>query len=202
MLENVVYFSGPSGNGKTGLIQNLVDRNSLFLPGNPEKLNRLKHTRDKMRKFPSYFEYAIAKIDERVGNARFHATMELQHPGTVILGDRSVHDTTVYIRAGVLYGWLTPPQVNELLVYQKEKHPLELMPQKTVFLDFPLPELMAHLKRRWKMEGKGERESEEYLSIDIGLFRKHFGTLDNVLRITEKKEENIDVIESWIREIC
>ena len=87
MLERVVYFSGPSGNGKTTLIRELLRRNADFVAGNPEKLDREQHVRDKRRKFPSYAEYLKAKIDERYAHAVHHAELERRNPGCVILAD-------------------------------------------------------------------------------------------------------------------
>jgi deoxyadenosine/deoxycytidine kinase len=202
-LARVVYFSGPSGTGKTTLIKHLIEQfPGKYIPGNPEKLDRETHVRDKMRKFSTIYDYAIDKIQQRLKEAEYHDILSENNPSAIILGDRCICDTESYILAAEKNKDLTEKEVKSLIEYQAKIHPEHLVPNHVVFLDSSVDDIIKYLSMRATVEGKGTENMErQYLEFVSESFRNHFSTKrKDAFRLLVPDSEATKKINSWIKE--
>jgi deoxyadenosine/deoxycytidine kinase len=204
MLERTVYFSGPSGTGKTHLIAELIRYNPLYICGNPDKLDRVNHLRDKAyseKKYSRTFQYGLGKIEERVREARNHRELESLNPDKIILGDRCMHDTIAYINAALRYGDLDEEEAEVLLGANKESYNPEILPKHIILVSFSFEEIKRYLRERWKTEGVGFREDDDrYLKIVSRCFDEHFGGLELLRRISCPQEIDVKNLDILIRQ--
>ncbi len=192
MPENVVYFSGAHGSGKSTLISKLIE-------GGPEKFALGEEVTIPHSDNP--FEREKIRIARYYLQAFSEKRYALQHPDRALLCDRGVLDCFGYMAGFVKLGWATDEEFRELKHLYESMFPPELRPHSVVFCDPPLDVLIRNIKKRWETKEKKWREADfEYLdAVRIGcqeFFRTYEG---NVLHIaTTDLAERVQQFSEWI----
>src|SRR3989344_4030522 len=194
--DNIVYFSGPHGSGKSTLINTLMDlQPDRFVRRikleTPKETDTYERTKIKLVRyyFQTFRENEIAQ----------------QNPNKIVLCDRSVIDFHGYVAGFIKIGWITEAQYQGLLQAYELFFPPERRPKNIVFIDPPLDFMIANIKRRWETEPKKWREDEFYYLAAVRIaFQEFIKSYDgNVLDLQAVDlDERVKQCSEWFDKIC
>jgi thymidylate kinase len=151
-MNNIVYFAGVHGSGKSTLIKRLAEDDRHFFSYEKLEIPKAEGVveRNNIRLCRSYLQQFYQQ----------HAAAAA--PDKVLLCDRSWLDTAAYTRGFSSLGWFTPEQSEkeralETLLFNNS------LPGKLVWVNPPYDWCHANLAKRWaKGERKWREEDERY----------------------------------------
>ncbi|MBR9704027.1 hypothetical protein GOV12_01340 [Candidatus Pacearchaeota archaeon] len=159
MLEKTVYLTGPSGTGKSAIINILIEKYRGYVGG-----CSMDGRRNDGENFLSY-ESAKEEIDRRIAESENHMMIQERNFGKVILCESCMYDTRSYISAALKSDDLTEEEALKLFEYQDKEHLVDLRPKNMIFINYPVRYIQRFLQRRQYSGSFGFREDDiEYLN--------------------------------------
>lgn len=192
-MQNIVYFSGSHGSGKSALIEKLAEKEpelfvmykKLEIPKSEDPLER-----QKLRLVRYYWD------------ALKQQKFSKENSDKILLCDRDVSSSYAYTKTLAQLGWMTQEQYEECAYLRKELFDEDIKPKNIVFLNPSLAELEENIKKRWKEAGKKKwREDDfQYLELVKKNFEEFYKEYEaNILRIDFMDlEKRIKTCYEWV----
>lgn len=198
-----IFIAGPHGSGKTTLISRLVSSSDKFVKDDFQ----IDFSND-METLPSMtiFEKCLIRLYHRFYTAEFaikKCSMS-QDDDNILIIDRSIYDSMVYIEVEYKLGELTEEQY--LKLKEIVDNSIDMIKPYTVVLN-PSPE--ETVKRLNTRRASGVRRKRDQMcaredNVDyIGKMNDEFIKIysnQNVMHIENNETENIESINKWISE--
>jgi len=196
-MNNVIYFSGSHGAGKTTLIKKLVEKEpELFVI----------HKKLELPKSEYPFERQKLRLARYYWDATAQDKFSKNNKNKVLFCDRSVTSSLVYVKSLYELGWLTEKQKDECRMLYEELFHKNIKPKNIIFLNPSLEETIQNIKKRWKETGKKKWKEDnfEYLKTVKENFEELYKNNDlNILELNFMDlEKRIETSYNWITGGC
>jgi deoxyadenosine/deoxycytidine kinase len=195
--DRIIYICGAGGTGKTTLISQLLETDSIFMPADVRKLERKTYNRKESWAgyLENTFEYAKAGIDSDAKRIRQIEDLAINHPNKILLADRSIFDTLSYIRAAEEFKDISKDQYWKLFEYFEHVHTNSPKPKNIILLNYSTQQILQNLAQRVKLEGPAFRDEDIlYHGIVVSSFRLIFSALPG-LSLVDSKTVTKDVLD-------
>lgn len=207
-MQISIYISGPHGSGKTTLINNLLNNNSLFTE-NDFDINFFHD-------FPSMevmnaFERCLVRLYHRIYTAIYtkdQCKIENESSNSiqkVLLVSRSIYDSVAYSQTEFLLSQMTNKEHD--ILKSIETNALNIVKPYTIILNPPVDVILSHLAKRKKYNERADREllcsredTYQYVKLVHDAFVQ-FKNNQNVLYITDNDDLSIKIILEWIENL-
>lgn len=188
-MKKNIYLSGVHSSGKTTLLKNIqyscpevrcLERFQLEIPTNI-----------------SAFERASLRLMKYFLEAKQHKKKAEENGKAILVGDRCIYDTLVYVNAYFMLDWISKKDKECIYYSYKRLFKKELLPQKIIYLAPPYDWVIDKLHKRWKENYRKEwRESNfEYLKSVIDSYEEFFNNSLNKLLIENVVIERISITD-------
>lgn len=196
-----IFIAGPHGSGKTTLISNLVSNSDKFIKDDFQ----IDFSND-METLPTMtiFEKCLIRLYHRFYTAEFaiKKCMMSDDDEKVLIIDRSIYDSLVYIEVEYELGELTKEQY--LKLREIVDNSLDMIKPYTVVLNPNPNEIVNRLNKR-RTEGTRKKRDQMCAREDnvdyIGKMNDKFVKIyrnQNVMHIENNEAKDIETINKWI----
>ncbi len=198
-----IFIAGPHGSGKTTLISKLVGGSSQYIK---DDLEFDFSTEIESLPVMTIFEKCLLRLYHRFYTAELAIKKcnETDKDGILIV-DRSIYDSLVYIEVEYKLGELSEEQYKKLRNIVDNS--LDMIKPYTVILNPEVDEVVNRLMVRRESGSRKLRDklcAREDNADYVGLMNDEFVKLynnDRVLRISNNEEADIEIINKWINEV-
>lgn len=196
-MHNVVYVCGSHGSGKSTLIKKLAEKDpELFVMykklGIPKFEDPLE--RQKIRAVKYYWD---AVNQEKISK---------NNPEKVLLCDRCILSSYVYVESLFQRGWLTKEEHDSCIDLCEKLFDDSIKPKNIILLNPSLDELKYNVRKRWAETGKKKWREEDfgYLELTKKNFEKPYANYGaNLLKIDFLDlEKRVLTCYDWIAKIA
>ena len=193
-MENLIFFSGPQGGGKTTLV-NLLSGPGIIVP-------KLKTRTISMNSEPN-IRLAL-KICQRALENFEYMQIAQTHPNEIVLGNRCIYDQESFNEVYVRRGWLSQKEQKKYDSMARMFYHPKLQKPKAIVLNPGFDVVWRHLEKRWLTEDKKWRENDkDYIKIACDVYEK-FREAEDILYINREicldSSRDTDTIRSWLEE--
>lgn len=194
-MNNLFFFSGPHGSGKTTLAEKLqAEMPELLLPELETKTPKFYQSSENI----DFFHRQALKHAQKAIETYECEQLAMKNPERIVLGNRCIYDTLAYDSAYAERGWIGEEERQmlaglDLLVADKNPNAIILNPG--------YEKVKMHLAKRWEKHRKKFMEEDmDYLRA-VCLAYEQYREKPNVLYLNHAVDDLREVkeIASWLR---
>jgi thymidylate kinase len=197
-----IFIAGPHGSGKTTLISNLVKDSDKFIKDDfqidfSSEMESLS--------IMTIFEKCLIRLYHRFYTAEFAIKKcENTNDDKILIVDRSIYDSLVYIDVEYMLGELTEKQYRRLR--EITDNAINMIKPYTVILNPTPTEVVQRLDKRRATGARKKRDelcaredNIDYIKMMYDVFEKQY-SCQNVFHIENNEDIDIELIRQWIKE--
>lgn len=193
MLDNIVYFSGVHGSGKSTLVREIAKRNGF-----------IEHKRIHSVTLNDTYIRAVWRLTKYYIEATEQTVLAQAETDKIILGNRCVYDNFAYMNAFQKLAWVSDEEIKHHSKVFEALFCDTLRPKAIVHIAPSLDWVKDRLAERWKKDGKKWREDNfEYLEAVMHAYDDIYRNLPiKILRLDEiDYTKRIDVVLNWLSKL-
>lgn len=191
-MDNIIYFSGCHGSGKTTLIHIASARY-------PDRF--VRHRKLDIPKNYSTYERTLIRSARSYLQVYDQRNLSIENPDKFILCDRCIYDQEAYMNGFLNLNWVNQREYQEftsLIGSMFNGH----LPKNIVFLNPTLEEAILNIKNRWKYrKPKYREENFTYLEAVIEGYRERFANIDILKIETIDLDRRVDMLMNWVNKL-
>lgn len=191
MLDNIVYFSGVHGSGKSTLICEIAKHQDF-----------IAHKRIHSVTLDDTYVRAVWRLTKYYIETTEQLALAQTNSDKVILGNRCVYDNFAYMNAFEKLGWISEKQNQHHSDIFEALFSEDLRPKKIIYISPPIEWIKERLSERWQIKGKKWREDNfDYLSAVTNEYHNfYYASQIHILRLKETNyQKRIDLVLDWLK---